>query len=48
MELILNFIVMENHDFIDIKTLSERDICTKFITSAIREVAGWGNAQFAG
>jgi type I restriction enzyme R subunit len=28
------------------KELSERDICTKFITPAIRDVAGWDNLQF--
>jgi type I site-specific restriction endonuclease len=28
------------------KDLSERDICTKFITPAIRDVAGWNNLQF--
>jgi type I restriction enzyme R subunit len=37
---------MADHDFIDKKALSERDICTKFITPAIKEVAGWGIAQF--
>lgn len=37
---------MTDHDFIDKKTLSERDICTKFITPAIKEVAGWSLAQF--
>jgi hypothetical protein len=45
-ELILNFAVMTDHDLLDKKTLSERDICTKFITPAIREVAGWGITQF--
>ena len=30
----------------DKKDLSERDICTKFITPAIRDVAGWNNVQF--
>ena len=33
-------------DTIDKKALSERDICTKFITPAIKEVAGWSIAQF--
>ena len=28
------------------KELSERDICTKFITPVIREVAGWNDLQF--
>lgn len=28
------------------KDLSERDICTKFITPAIRDVAGWNDLQF--
>ena len=28
------------------KDLSERDICTKFITPAIKDVAGWDNLQF--
>jgi type I restriction enzyme, R subunit len=37
---------MSDHDFIDKKALSERDICTKFITPAIKEVAGWNIAQF--
>jgi hypothetical protein len=32
---------MTDHDFIDKKTLSEGDICTKFITPAIKDVAGW-------
>ena len=31
---------------IDKKSLSERDICTKFITPAIKDVAGWGITQF--
>ncbi len=31
---------------LDKKTLSERDICTKFITPAIREAAGWSDLQF--
>ena len=30
----------------DMKALSERDICTKFITPAIRDVAGWNDLQF--
>jgi type I restriction enzyme R subunit len=33
-------------DGIDKKSLSERDICTKFITPAIKEVAGWDLTQF--
>jgi type I restriction enzyme R subunit len=33
-------------DSIDKKTLSERDICTKFITPAIKDVAGWDLTQF--
>jgi type I restriction enzyme R subunit len=37
---------MADHDSIDKKALSERDICTKFITPAIREVAGWNDLQF--
>jgi len=37
---------MNNRDFIDKKALSERDICTKFITPAIREVSGWNDLQF--
>jgi type I restriction enzyme R subunit len=28
------------------RDLSERDICTKFITPAIREIAGWNNSLF--
>jgi hypothetical protein len=31
---------------IDKKSLSERDICTKFITPAIMDVAGWSISQF--
>ena len=31
---------------IDKKSLSERDICTKFITPAIVDVAGWSISQF--
>ncbi len=31
---------------IDKKSLSERDICTKFITPAIKDVAGWNLTQF--
>ena len=38
---------MTNRDFIDKKTLSERAICTKFITSAIKDVAGWDLMQFS-
>jgi type I restriction enzyme R subunit len=37
---------MTDHDFIDKKALSERDICTKFITPAIKDVAGWTITQF--
>lgn len=37
---------MADHDFIDKKALSERDICTKFITTAMKEVAGWNITQF--
>jgi len=33
-------------DTIDKKSLSERDICTKFITPAIKEVVGWDLTQF--
>jgi type I restriction enzyme, R subunit len=38
---------MTDHDFIDKKALSERDICTKFITPAIKDVAGWDLLQFS-
>jgi type I restriction enzyme, R subunit len=38
---------MTNRDFIDKKTFSERDICTKFITPAIKDVAGWDLLQFS-
>ena len=31
----------------DKKSLSERDICTKFITPAIKDVAGWDLLQFS-
>jgi len=37
---------MTDHDPIDKKNLSERDICTKFITPAIKDVAGWNITQF--
>jgi hypothetical protein len=37
---------MNSRDFIDKKALSERDICTKFITPAIRNVSGWNDLQF--
>jgi type I restriction enzyme, R subunit len=37
---------MTDHDLIDKKALSERDICAKFITPAIKEVAGWTITQF--
>ncbi|MGB8983371.1 MAG: DEAD/DEAH box helicase family protein [Anaerolineales bacterium] len=37
---------MTDHDFVDKKSLSERDICTKFITPAIRDVSGWTDLQF--
>ncbi len=30
----------------DKKSISERDICTKFITPAIKDVAGWEHSQF--
>ena len=33
-------------DRLDKKSLSERDICTKFITPAIKDVAGWDLTQF--
>lgn len=32
---------------VDKKALSERDICTKFITPAIKDVAGWDLMQFS-
>lgn len=32
---------------VDKKSLSERDICTKFITPAIKDVAGWDLMQFS-
>ncbi len=38
---------MTMHDSIDKKSLSERDICTKFITPAIKDVAGWDLMQFS-
>jgi type I restriction enzyme, R subunit len=38
---------MTDHDPIDKKALSERDICTKFITPAIKDVAGWDLMQFS-
>lgn len=31
---------------LDKKSLSERDICTKFVTPAIKDVAGWSDLQF--
>jgi type I site-specific restriction endonuclease len=34
-------------DTIDKKSLSERDICTKFITPAIKDVAGWDEKMSA-
>jgi type I restriction enzyme R subunit len=37
---------MSDQDPIDKKSLSERDICTKFITPAIQTVAGWSISQF--
>jgi type I restriction enzyme, R subunit len=37
---------MADHDSINKKDLSERDICTKFITPAIKDVAGWSITQF--
>ncbi len=45
-ELTLNFAVMTDHDPIDKKSLSELDICTKFITPVIQTVAGWSISQF--
>jgi type I restriction enzyme, R subunit len=38
---------MTDDDPIDKKSLSERDICTKFITPAIKDVAGWDLMQFS-
>jgi type I restriction enzyme R subunit len=38
---------MTTHDALDKKSLSERDICTKFITPAIKDVAGWSLMQFS-
>jgi len=38
---------MNDQDPIDKKSLSERDICTKFITPAIKDVAGWDLMQFS-
>jgi type I restriction enzyme R subunit len=38
--------MMRDDNPIDKKSLSERDICTKFITPAIQNVAGWDIAQF--
>ncbi|HLP80493.1 MAG TPA: restriction endonuclease subunit S [Nitrosomonas sp.] len=38
---------MNDQDSIDKKSLSERDICTKFITPAIKDVAGWNIMQFS-
>src|SRR5512137_2034599 len=38
--------VMPDPTPINKKSLSERDICTKFIAPAIRDVAGWGDLQF--
>jgi type I restriction enzyme, R subunit len=38
---------MTDHGPIDKKSLSERDICTKFITPAIKDVAGWDLMQFS-
>jgi hypothetical protein len=35
---------MTNHDPIDKKSLSERDICTKFITPAFKAATGWCDA----
>jgi type I restriction enzyme, R subunit len=37
---------MTDHESIDKKSLSERDICTKYITPAITTVAGWKITQF--
>ncbi|HLO32399.1 MAG TPA: type I restriction endonuclease [Anaerolineales bacterium] len=44
--MIFNFAAMTDHDPIDKKALSERDICTKFITPAIRDASGWNDLQF--
>jgi type I restriction enzyme R subunit len=38
---------MTSNDNIDKKSLSERDICTKFITPAIKDVADWDLMQFS-
>ena len=38
---------MMPNDTINKKSLSERDICTKFITPAIKDVAGWDIMQFS-
>ena len=38
---------MTDQEQIDKKSLSERDICTKFITPAIKDVAGWNLMQFS-
>ena len=35
---------MTDHDPIDKKSLSERDICTKFITPAFKAATGWCDA----
>jgi type I restriction enzyme, R subunit len=37
---------MVKDDPLDKKALSERDICTKYITPAIKDVAGWNISQF--
>jgi type I restriction enzyme, R subunit len=37
---------MTDHETIDKKSLSERDICTKFITPAITDIAGWKLTEF--
>lgn len=37
---------MSDDNAINKKSLSERDICTKFITPAIQNVAGWSISQF--
>lgn len=44
--LTFNSVDMTDHDPIDKKSLSEHDICTKFITPAIRDVSRWNNLQF--
>ena len=38
---------MASNEKLNKKSLSERDICTKFITPAIKDVAGWNLMQFS-